>query len=284
VVALKKPSDARSVQDLGIIVRALSTFRFFKGIEGKLNDGNWLKFSMYCEIEEFQPLEPICRIRDPSNDVFFIIQGDVAITKEWRSRYDLDKLLEHSLATITKGHSVGELGVIYNSQRSASCIPITVVRCIRMPGKHFQNVIGYKVRNYNSKRFSVLTDIHLFSNMDKSTLGGILNYIKILFPSNGSYIYKTGDIDQNIYIVITGELEFTYNYYIKKQSDSIRACTSREYTEKHELSLIKLYKGNYFGDENGLLRGSMNSKKGFNVKVNSENCVLHMIPKHVSIT
>lgn len=103
-------------------------------------------------------------------------------------------------------------------------------------------------------------------------------------------VYKSGSDDQNIYVIVQGEVEINIQKNFLNPADVAKAENfNRErnefefdindyklgYRKKKYISLLKIGPGNYFGDEDGF-----NSKfKTFNAKVISNNCKLFLIPK-----
>ena len=103
-------------------------------------------------------------------------------------------------------------------------------------------------------------------------------------------VYKTGSDDQNIYVIVQGEVELNIQKHFQKPADIVKADNFNKeknefefdindykvgYRKKKYISLLKIGPGNYFGDEDGF-----NSKiKTFNAKVISNNCKLFLIPK-----
>lgn len=116
------------------------------------------------------------------------------------------------MAVIKPGVSFGEIGVLYNSNRTASCIALNDVYVIAIDQEIFQKILGDYVRDMNDMRINFLSNLKIFQNWDRGSLGGLLTHIYLRSPKHSSYIYQKGDINQNIYIVVTGELEIVAEY------------------------------------------------------------------------
>lgn len=163
------------------------------------------------------------------------------------------------------------------------------VDCLVLPGKIFQQTLGQKLRSRNSQKYAFIQKITFFSKIDKTTLGAMLDYIQVREVMKGNLIYAPGSLDNNIYVVISGELEFMNFYTYPKSQENQNASDKgfplqicRNSREKIEISLTRLYRGNYFGDENGLFQKSLfNEKKEFGVRVKSQKCILHYISKDI---
>lgn len=194
------------------------------------------------------------------------------------------------MAILKAGISFGELGVLYQTNRTASCIALTKVTVMSIHYKIFQAILGDYIKNLNRKRFEYLSKLRIFNGWDRSKLGGLLNHIYVRQPMHSEYIYKTGGYDQNIYVIITGEVEITIecdeerseefrklkNFNPEKSElDSKTKDFQKGYQKKKFMPLLKLTPGNYFGDEDGF----NSEKKSYNAKVISNNCKIFLIPK-----
>ena len=99
------------------MILALQSFSFFKKIEEFLKDENWYHFAQICEFVEFEPLEPICRVKDRSTHVYLVLSGKVAVSKDWKKSYAKESLESEAISQLIPGATLGELGVVYNSRR-----------------------------------------------------------------------------------------------------------------------------------------------------------------------
>lgn len=140
----------------------------------------------------------------------------------------------------------------------------------------------------NRTRCDILAKTNLFKNLDRNKLYGILNHIYVRSPNHSSYLYKYGDIDKNIYVIVEGEVEITVHYEVYNENKNMGVSDSgvgyknkfmkNFNSKKFEVSLLKLTVGSYFGDEDGF-EGDI---KHYNVKIMANNCKLFLIPKEVN--
>lgn len=161
------------------------------------------------------------------------------------------------------------------------------VTVLALDSESFATVLGDHVRSMNRHRFELLSSTKLFWEWDYSVLSVLLNHIYVRSPKHGSYVYKRGDEDDNIYVIVSGELEITcvYEYLAKKKRKKVVKSGLKfehdfmnQYKKKSEITLLKLGVGNYFGDEDGFEA----KVRQFNIKVKSNNCKLFLIPKEVT--
>lgn len=161
-----------------------------------------------------------------------------------------------------------------------------------MDDKIFRSVLGTYIKDLNQGRLKYLQNLKIFDGWDRVSLVGLLTHIYVRSPKRDDYIYKEGEKNNNIYIVVIGELELVKKYDPKKEKKQKKEADQMTNDEKFknrylledpgvkkEVNIIKLTEGNYFGDEEGF--GS--DVKNYSVKVKSSVTKLFLIPKDVRI-
>lgn len=111
------------------------------------------------------------------------------------------------IAKLFRGISFGELGVLYGENRTASCVALNKVTVISLGSEIFKEILGDHIRDLNAHRFDILSKIKIFLGWDRSKLGGLLSHIFVRSPNHLTHVYQRGQVDQNIYIIISGEIE-----------------------------------------------------------------------------
>lgn len=96
---------------------ALREYGLFSGHEDKLalKEKVFIALNTYCM--EYQPLGVICRIREPSHHVYFVVQGEVAVTLTNPRVMKQEDLFNTVITTYKQGSAFGELGIISNTTR-----------------------------------------------------------------------------------------------------------------------------------------------------------------------
>jgi CRP-like cAMP-binding protein len=186
-------------------------FSFFKEYRNILSDREWLSLGLAAEIKVFNNYDAVCKIFQPALDVYLILNGKIAVTKEKRYRYSKE-ILEGKgkiLGFMKRGDAFGELGVLYGENRTASCVAIEKVTVIGFSSEIFKDILGDYVKDLNRQRFEILAKIKIFLGWDRSKLGGLLNHILVRAPNHLSHVYQRGQTNQNIYIIISGEIEIS---------------------------------------------------------------------------
>lgn len=257
----------------------------------KLTDMDWICLGLGAELRKFDPFKPICQIWDLALTVYFNVEGDIGVAIERRGKYTQQFMDEFQVAVIKPGISFGEIGVLYGANRTASCVALNEVFCLAIDNKIFQKILGDYVRDLNNMRIQFLSNLKIFQNWDRGSLGGLLTHIYLRSPKHSTYIYQNGESNKNIYIVVTGELEIVAEYNQKQELEQNKEIAYKNNQEKFEekyqkktsidkteISLFKLTPGNYFGDEQGFNVENMK----FSVRVTSNNTKIFLIPKDVS--
>lgn len=201
-----------TLEDAVLFVSVLQEFKFFADYMTRLTDLDWLALGLGCVVKKYPPFKPICRIWDPSKTVYFNLEGDIGVVLERFGTFTKEIMDEHSVAVLKPGVSIGEIGVLYNSNRTASCIALTDVYVIAIDQGIYQKILGDYVRDMNEMRIRVLSNLKLFQNWDRISLVGLLKHLYLRSPKHSSYIYRAGEVNQNIYIVAEGELEIVADY------------------------------------------------------------------------
>ena len=176
-------------------VACLLKFKFFSDYTDLLTRRDWLALGLSCKVKIYDEYQPICRIFEPAMEVFLILDGKIAVTKERKKVYNAEVLEGKCMAVMKAGISFGELGVLYQTNRTASCIALTKVTVISLDFKIFQAILGDYIKNLNKTRFENLSKLRIFNGWDRAKLGGLLNHIYVRQPMHSEYIYKTGGDD-----------------------------------------------------------------------------------------
>lgn len=291
-ISAKNPEE-RTFDDVVKIAGILKYYKFLNSFTELLTDDDWIKLSLFAVIESYGVMSPICEISQPSEKTYFILQGEVAVVKMRLMVYTYKNFMKKLIVTLRTGDSFGEAGVLlgtnryYNisSIRSASCISLEGCVCLTFERKVFSDVLEHHFSEYNNARSLMLSRLHIFKDMDRNSLMSLLNYSKVVNYLRGTYVYKRGERENNIYIIVSGEFEIVYPYDITNSSHIVNDVdielrefiTGYSSTGTRDVSLLKLYKGDYFGDEDGY-----NTKfKEFSLRATSQMCMVYQIPKDV---
>ncbi len=88
-------------------------FKFFSDYTDVLTTREWLALGLSCEVKVYDAYKPICLVDQPAKEVFLILDGEIAVTKERKKVYNEEVLKGNVMAVMKTGVSFGELGVLY---------------------------------------------------------------------------------------------------------------------------------------------------------------------------
>ena len=107
----------RTAEDVCKIILALRTFNLFSDHEEKMNIKEKVMIALNVSCKEFKSFDAICRIKEPSNLVFFVIRGEIAVTLANPKIFSEEKLDGAIITKYKQGYSFGEIGIISNTTR-----------------------------------------------------------------------------------------------------------------------------------------------------------------------
>ena len=144
---------------------------------------------------------------------------------------------------------------------------------MKISAKILQETLLRHFKIKNEKRTSILLNSAIFKDFDKSTLTSLYMYSWTTFLQKGKLVITQGALNRHIYFIVEGEVEFLCKVEAKEQE--FHNVASREFfglmksqKKVKYCSLLKMRKGDYFGDENGFVK----SEVKYTVRVVSNKC------------
>ncbi|MFC1579713.1 Crp/Fnr family transcriptional regulator [Thermodesulfobacteriota bacterium] len=118
-----------------VITDFLTHFSFFE----KLDTDGLLAVAENIQLMEMEPGEVLFREGDKGDTVYFVVGGELEVIKETVSGREvgIDKV---TIATLSKGRSIGEMSVIDNTPRSATVCSLTKSILIALPVDGFDHI------------------------------------------------------------------------------------------------------------------------------------------------
>ena len=107
----------RTDEDIINIIVALRSFPLFSTQEDKMTIKEKTNLAQCIYLKTFEPLEAVCRIREASSFVFFVIEGEIAVTLNNPKKFKHEDLVGAVITTYKQGSSFGEVGIISNTTR-----------------------------------------------------------------------------------------------------------------------------------------------------------------------
>jgi len=167
--------------------------------------------------------------------------------------------------------------------RSATIVVNNHALCLSINQDVFKDLLAPLATSVRNKRISIMQGLKLFNFWSHSTLARLTSFILLRKYPKGTYIYKEGEFSNYVYIVVEGEVEIVKEL-ITKSHLNLRGVDKysvhKTKPEKVETILMKVSRGNSFGNEEGF---GVHSKE-YSTRVVSNECLLYLLPEDVKIT
>lgn len=267
----------RTLDDLFVIFKAMTNFESFTEYAGGMDAQETIIFCLSLCWNTYAQHEALCRVGEPPNEVFYVLDGKIAVTsvnaREFTPLILQDKIF-HMEST---GSTLGEASIIFNSNRTASLVPVTESHILTIYKESYMRTLGELVKKANLSRIELIQKIPPFANWQLAQLSSLYkHFIKMNF-SYHSTIFREGDSDEFIYIVWKGEVELLKTE--KENQRQVPKDVKLMFVPKIEKNppkvITKLAFGGYFGDEDGFEA----TTKSCTARVSSFDCVLLKIWK-----
>jgi len=168
-------------------------------------------------------------------DFFYILEeGEVSFTVDSRE-----------VGTGSKGKSFGELALMYNCPRTASCFAKTECKLWKIDQKTFRFIMVQSTENSDKEVISVLKKVPLFAGLESDFFSQLAKAMTSKHVHHGEVIIKKGDVGDTFYVLSDGEVEISNVGVQRRPSNNI--STGR-----------RLRTGESFG-ERALLTGDVRS-------------------------
>lgn len=112
-----KPIPKKTVEDACLLLKTLELFQVYRELKSSLDDMSLLVLAFSLKFKEFMPMEILCRLGETPSEVFYILDGKVAVTNLASREISLDSLDGKVFHYESKGSVVGEASILYNSNR-----------------------------------------------------------------------------------------------------------------------------------------------------------------------
>jgi len=160
--------------------------------------------------EELEQLIDAMQQERVENDVVIIQQGDTGdffyVVESGRVRFVLDD--EGDVGFCDEGGSFGELALLYDSPRAASCIASSAtVDLWKVDQKTFRYLIAYQSQQQTDQMKDLLKKISLFKDLAASDLNRFSNSLTPVHWKQGARIVEKGEEGNVFYIIQDGKVK-----------------------------------------------------------------------------
>lgn len=137
-----------------------------------------------------------------------IKQGDIGdyfyVVEEGHVSFAVDN--QH-VGSTGRGGSFGELALLYNCPRAATCLANTVCRLWKVDQKTFRYMLANNTNSQQNEIFEVLRKVPFLAELDERDLGRIGDALtSVTFPE-GERIINKGDVGEVFYIIREGTVK-----------------------------------------------------------------------------
>ena len=234
--SFEKTSDVRA-----LITNVISGNFIFEGL-GTETLSKLVDAFEHCEVEK----DEIIIKEGDKGDFFYVIeQGTV----------EFSKMIKDSMRVVGragKSQAFGDLALLHDCPRAASCIALEACHLWRVGQDIFRQVLAKQRQSKDDEIIKILRKVKLFSNFTNDKLGKVASIATFKNFTKDEYIIKKGELGREFYMVKEGTV-IVRNIVVGNAS----------YEDQ------KLSKGDYFGE-----RALLTSEPHVADVVADENCII----------
>mmetsp|Transcript_28198 Transcript_28198/g.60071 ORF Transcript_28198/g.60071 Transcript_28198/m.60071 type:complete len:842 (+) Transcript_28198:112-2637(+) len=114
------------------------------------------------------------------------------------------------VGTAGKGSSFGELALLYQAPRAATCIAKTQCGLFRLDQETFRRIMAQQIHDSHAEVIGILKTVPYFKDLDEAYLNTISNNLKVINFKDGDVLAsRQEDSEKRFYIVKEGNVEIT---------------------------------------------------------------------------
>ena len=296
VSLLRKIPMMRSDDDTSSISAFLSTLPSIANNRHQISDDDLIYLANNCRLLEAKEMDIVCKVGDPPAYVYYIIEGQVTVTSLKATKYDPETLSAHTLSVMGPKTPFGEVSVLSNSARTASCVCSKPSKLMLMHGRAYFQIFSNSLVKERQQKVSVFVNNPLFSNWPLPNLMAFYESLSRQTSRRlyGDVILKQGQRSDKIWIIASGSVEVCIpsllldeesqkpktELFKKKETEAEMEKKVRQNTAISPL--LVLNEGSFFGFENNHNQDSSNPEAAgltpmFTVKVSSGVCELYQM-------
>lgn len=283
--ALMKHFGERTSFDTDLIINLLEGIDRIADIRNRVNLEAMQFLAQGCYLLEFEPMQVVCRYGEASSAVYYVLEGEIAVTSLIQSKYTAEELDSKNILSKVKTRAIfGEAGVLSKTGRTANCVALVPTTLVAISARHYFESIGKEITLNRQQKVGFLSKISIFDNWDYPKLVAFYESImrNRIEPTYGTFIVSPGKHQNKIYIVYRGQIELgVYQGQSIKNPKEDPLATRIELLKKNSgrgifTPLMVLEDSSFLGDENN---PQSNPRQNFAAKVLSYDCVLYYMDK-----
>lgn len=167
------------------------------------SDANFLFTSL--NEDELRLLIDAMAPHEAKAETVVIKQGDIGdyfyVVEEGRIDFQVDG---NSVGNCGRGASFGELALLYDSPRAATCVADTDCKLWKVDQHTFRYMLAKQQANQNMEINEILLKVPFLSELEDQALSKIIDALTTIHFQKGQSIFRKGDIGDMFYILEKG--------------------------------------------------------------------------------
>jgi cAMP-dependent protein kinase regulator len=172
-------------------------------MEALTSDSNFLFSSL--SNDELRQLIDAMAPHSVAAESIIIKQGDIGdyfyVVEDGKVDFQVDG---NSVGNCGRGASFGELALLYDSPRAATCVADTDCKLWKVDQHTFRYMLAKQQSNQNKEINEILVKVPFLSELEDQMLSKIIDALSEVRFKKGDYIFKKGDIGDMFYILEKG--------------------------------------------------------------------------------
>ena len=185
------------------------------------------KVAVALQKEEVEDGHVIVQQGDTGDSFYIIEEGAVKCSQRKADGREVE------LVTLHAGDYFGEMALMLNETRLASCTAVGAVKLLTLTREHFHMLLGSVQDVLASRmRIRILQSVPLLSKMPEVKLVRLAGVMRVQFFTAGTYIIKQGEEGSRFFIISEGEVRCTRTVSSAQEEELIRLGAHEFFGEK----------------------------------------------------
>ncbi|KAM6463028.1 cGMP-dependent protein kinase 2-like isoform 2-T4 [Liasis olivaceus] len=214
------PCVPKSPRDASLILEAVKRNEFLRC----LGDGQSQTLVESFTPEQRQPGDIVVAEGDEGHAMYIVAEGELSVTQKGRH-----------LRRLLPGDVFGELAVLYNCQRTATVMALTVVQLWAIDRQIYRSIITENAKRKRALALAGLRGVKPLQGLSDAALSQLLDSSEERTFTPNEVIIQEGDEGRAFFFILNGEVEVTRN--VDGQEEHIRVLKAGDHFG--ELSLIR---------------------------------------------
>ena len=193
------------------MVEFLESIDAIRDVQDQIPPDSLSYLSLSCKLVELKELDIVCRYGEASSSVFYILEGQVAVTSNTASKYTKELINSSTLSMVPPRTFFGEAGVMSKSQRTANCVCTGPTKLLVIEGRAYLETVGKIVMAFKQKKIAFLQKVSILEGWDYPKIVAFYDSIsnKRLQAHYGTILFGQKQHLDTIFVVISGQVEIS---------------------------------------------------------------------------